>query len=994
MRIPYCFSCMEPLDAEGAPCRKCGRSPQYEAPAHHLKPGTVLQKKYLIGRALGEGGFGITYLGRDTNLDMKVAVKEYYPSGYSHRDHNYTNAVTLTQVNQDQDFEKDMQRFLSEARMLAKFFDEPGIVCVRDFFRENGTAYIVMEYLDGITLKAYLHQHGPIPLDALLHMMEPVLKSLSRVHEQGMIHRDISPDNIMVLKNGQLKLLDFGAAREVTGDKSLSVVLKNGYAPAEQYWSKGKQGPWTDVYAMCATIYKCLTGITPMISQERAYEDTLQPPSKLGVAINPRQEAALMQGLSVGIKERLQSIAELYQGLMSAQTEEPVQHIHIQRHLPEDEIKTVYQSAASDRAVPEEAPTVYAPGASQEITPEDAPTVYEPVAGQERTTQDAAAEELFRTLKKLQLEKSQREVKSQPEQKPLGDTPPQEDTGYRVKFVSREETKPKQEPKPQPTPQEDTGYRVKFAPREEVKPKQTQDTQPKAATSRTASSQQKAPTGQTATPPPRPTPPPQATQSAPRKKSGKKGCGQVIKKLFVGALIITALIGVGSYIKETMKTSDIQLTELPGDDYYSLEFAGQFEDANRQMNIFHDFGLYKWESGSYVLYNYLGVDTTGKRYSERSYLGDGLYVVQEVSESINSRGLLNREGELLIPTEACLIRYPSYAPETDCRYVLVYYAQGVTTDEESALVYQNEYGNVYTGSSDVNTMYTGYIRVFDVVNRRFVENLPEVDHDYDVKVCGDNLLIESGGSAALYNPDGQIILDLGSGSCSVGKDFFVFSASGTYTVYDANGNITFYSNNYLYAIDDSSCIEMSQDGKYILLDCWGNVIYQEEYDYIASDGVGSHIRVKKDDKYGLIDSDGQEFLPCAFEYIYEFYGFEDSGYGYAETKFNTYLYGPEGIIVKCDSNSDIYNMNYIKDGMAFVINDRSFALEVGSADYMTLTCAMIALESEATGLYGAYDLFTGQELLPQVYEQIQYAADYLYAYKEGAWEVYKVTLTQ
>lgn len=310
MEKEYCYMCMS-RRTDGETCPNCGNMGKYEAPVHHLRPGAVLRDRYLIGKALGEGGFGITYVGMDLTLRMKIAVKEYYPHGLSNRNNDSSNQVTMSKGNHGNEYENEMRRFLSEARVLACFADDPGVVGVRDFFQENGTAYIVMEYLDGITLKNYLSQFGPIHPATLAEMIDPILRALQEIHNQNMIHRDISPDNIMMLKNGRLKLLDFGAARDVSGEKSLSVMLKPGYAPEEQYRSKGRQGAWTDVYAMCATIYKCITGITPDDAIQRVFEDELKKPSELGIEIPPRFEQALMQGLSVKIEHRIQTMDAL-----------------------------------------------------------------------------------------------------------------------------------------------------------------------------------------------------------------------------------------------------------------------------------------------------------------------------------------------------------------------------------------------------------------------------------------------------------------------------------------------------------------------------------------------------------------------------------------------------------------------------------------------------------------------------------------------------------
>ena len=313
----YCPFCMNPIEETASFCTKCGKNLQEEAPAHHLLPGTVLHDKFLVGAALGEGGFGITYIGRDTLLDMRVAIKEYFPNGYVSRSNTASAGVSVSTGEQRRDFfDKGKERFLKEARILAKFSREPGVVEVRDFFEANNTAYIVMEYLSGETLKSHIRRNGPLTPEQTMALLSPVMNSLKKVHQQGLIHRDISPDNIMLLDDGGVKLLDFGAARNVSAEaqKSLSVMLKPGYAPEEQYRSKGNQGPWTDVYALSATIYKCITGITPDDSTQRAFSDELKTPTELGIPADPVFERALMRGLGIFQKDRYQTVDALLDG--------------------------------------------------------------------------------------------------------------------------------------------------------------------------------------------------------------------------------------------------------------------------------------------------------------------------------------------------------------------------------------------------------------------------------------------------------------------------------------------------------------------------------------------------------------------------------------------------------------------------------------------------------------------------------------------------------
>lgn len=319
----YCCRCMQPL--EGSACPRCGPAGvPYRVPRHHLHPGTKLSNRYLINRALGEGGFGITYIGSDTNLELTVAIKEYYPGSLAERDRTISHRVIPKEGQERETFRKGLESFMQEARILAKLVGEPGIVGVRDYFEANGTAYIVMEYLRGETLKTYLHRRGRLTFTRACRLLIPVIQSMERVHAKNLIHRDISPDNIMLLRDGRVKLLDFGAARQVIldGDKGLPVVLKPGYAPEEQYRAGSNQGPWTDVYALSAVIYRCVTGDEPAEAITRVYCDELKAPSTLGIPITPEQEAVLLHGLAVQAGNRISSMTELRQELDALGLEE------------------------------------------------------------------------------------------------------------------------------------------------------------------------------------------------------------------------------------------------------------------------------------------------------------------------------------------------------------------------------------------------------------------------------------------------------------------------------------------------------------------------------------------------------------------------------------------------------------------------------------------------------------------------------------------------
>ena len=292
---------------------------------HCLRKGTRLIGRYIIEGVLGQGGFGITYLGTDELHEKKVAIKEFFPQGIVTRNIEYQDTVTVTFVGEKDNYEKGKERFLKEARTMAKFSKDEGIVKALDFFEINNTAYIVMEYLEGITLKQYLRENQRIAPEDLIELLVPLIESLDEIHSQGMIHRDISPDNIMVLPDGRIKLMDFGAARDYTefGEKSLSIVLKPGYAPPEQYQTHGIQGPWTDIYALCATMYKCITGENPPDAIERVMDDSLKKISEFGIVIPPQEEAAIIKGMSVSAKDRYQNIKDFCEDLYGGYEETP-----------------------------------------------------------------------------------------------------------------------------------------------------------------------------------------------------------------------------------------------------------------------------------------------------------------------------------------------------------------------------------------------------------------------------------------------------------------------------------------------------------------------------------------------------------------------------------------------------------------------------------------------------------------------------------------------
>lgn len=334
MEEKRCYGCMN-LKSKESVCEHCGYDENIQNEIHQLPAGTVLKEQYMIGRVLGQGGFGITYLGWDMYLDIPVAIKEYFPSGTVMRETSVSMDVVSYSGDVGVRFRNNKERFLREAKMLARFSQVPEIVQIKNFFLANNTAYIVMEYVNGITLKQYVKkQGGKLSVSKTFSLMEPVIEALCKVHKSGLVHRDISPDNIMMLPEGRVKLLDFGAVRDV-GDadvdqpltKSTEAILKQGYAPIEQYQNRGSLGPWTDVYALCATIYFCLTGEVPPDAPERLLGDEEIDFKGLVPELTDRQVSVLGKGMELRAQERIASMDELYQKLYLDAAEEDAESL-------------------------------------------------------------------------------------------------------------------------------------------------------------------------------------------------------------------------------------------------------------------------------------------------------------------------------------------------------------------------------------------------------------------------------------------------------------------------------------------------------------------------------------------------------------------------------------------------------------------------------------------------------------------------------------------
>ena len=312
-----CMGCMAP--DTGAPvCPHCGwRKAADAGSVLHLAPGTILNGCYLVGRVLGQSAFAITYLGWDLQLQRKITIQEYFPQAIASRAPG-SSTVAPIGAEAEADFQYGLESFKSEGRKLARFGDHPCIAAVLNLFEANNTAYSVIGYLEGTTLTQFLAASGgKLSWEVAVQIMMRVMDGLREVHAQEVLHRDISPDNIYLTREGPVKILNFSAARFEAGERSLnpSVWAREGYSPEEQYLRRGNQGPWTDVYATAATLYRSITGVTPPPALDRLHGDTLKSPRALGAAIPPDGEATLMRALAVRAGDRFQSIESFQEAL-------------------------------------------------------------------------------------------------------------------------------------------------------------------------------------------------------------------------------------------------------------------------------------------------------------------------------------------------------------------------------------------------------------------------------------------------------------------------------------------------------------------------------------------------------------------------------------------------------------------------------------------------------------------------------------------------------
>ncbi len=331
--MKLCMGCMEQMEDQLTICPHCGYDETSAVQeAYYLIPGTVIGGKYIVGKALKYGGYTVKYIGMDAENNRKVMIAEYLPNEFSTRSEG-EEQVTIYSGDAMEQFGQGLITFLNEGNRICQLGSVSGIASVYDCVAQNDTGYIISEYLEGHTLQEVLDEGVTYQPNEAVQLICTILRGLEQVHPMNIIHCDIAPETIMLTKDGQVKLLDFGATRYVTtaNSKSLAIILKQGYAPEEQYRSQGQRGPWTDVYALGAVLYRLLTGKVPEESVERALDDELQEPSKLGVSLPISVENALMNALNVYQKDRTSSASVFLKELTGNDTK----RIKVKQHKRE-----------------------------------------------------------------------------------------------------------------------------------------------------------------------------------------------------------------------------------------------------------------------------------------------------------------------------------------------------------------------------------------------------------------------------------------------------------------------------------------------------------------------------------------------------------------------------------------------------------------------------------------------------------------------------------
>ncbi len=455
-------------------------------------------------------------------------------------------------------------------------------------------------------------------------------------------------------------------------------------------------------------------------------------------------------------------------------------------------------------------------------------------------------------------------------------------------------------------------------------------------------------------------------------------------QLILGAVIVISLYGCQAQTKEPDVV--LGLSGSTNTYNYSLKEVGTIEDPSRLLS-FADSYLKESVDDNFILLDYMGQKKNDCILSEAVCLTEGIYYVTEATA--HKKGLISQEGEILVDCNAVCTEWPSLAAG---RYLLIFYADNETSNQEMCFVYNN--GEKYILGKPANpdevTMYTGYALIYDLDNRCFVPNLVVSSSDImAVQVCGSNLVVKKGDVTLVYSSKGEELFSTPH-SVTVGGGVFIELVGGTRRVYNENGEQTFSSNKPLEPIPGhNGYIRCYDNEKYVIMDCYGNRILEAAYHSVNREYNHIFMIEEGNGKEGMVRSDGTVVLPCR-----NYKDISEIGYGlfcasnYGDKNSTEALVGDIGII--CNEMDISHDLVMVNGNRAYVFQTSDFSLDIGSYSVQHLTDAMVAFESGEADLYGVYDLFTGAQLLPHSYETVEYAEGYLYAYRLGGWTVFKV----
>ena len=812
-----------------------------------------------------------------------------------------------------------------------------------------------------------------------------ICKALTLCHKMGVIHRDIKPQNIFISRDGNFKLGDFGIAKHMEGTQLGTMAGTEDYmAPEVSFFQ-----PYSfqaDIYSLGLVLYWMLNnytgpflpanGIKPTFGQKMAARTQRLSGAPLPAPFNGSAalKKVVLKACSFDPKLRYSSALEMLQELLSLETNGATL-------LENEDYETVLEKRKSSKEAsvqPDEEATVFARNQKDESN--EAGKLIE-ILKQQQGKKEAEAPSSNPKQNVNNVSRSEPYAQRPSRKNAVTETQPKKESSQPYSYIppkgSTATSMPSKKTLSEPYSYVPPKKNVTYVPPKQntVAPSRTEKQTPKATSAAVS-----AKTGAAA---------------APKKTAEKKEAPRTQKKkkkhLWAWLVLLLAVGVFVSYVVANLSVPPKEtVTSSIGSDSLSLMEVGYIDDPDGKLSIYqyvtdgfpNDSGLISW-------YTFTGEKAEHIQYEKIQHLGNGFYKGINDGEGINDLSLFTKNGEILFSQDACLMDWASYQDEENPRYLLVYKAENETDDEHNYLVSDEEsYISLYHTNG---IMYQGTVRVYDTDLLRFVPNLPVISDNNNIFICGNSIIIkEQGKRYVMYNEDGQSIWET-SNDISVRYGYLVCYGKDTRHIYNDQGTCIYTTGLSVHFLSDGSpYLKLSEalDSENLrTIDIYGNVIF-EGFNVISFHGDMFQVQSKDsfgNYHYGLVNMEGEEILPCKYEYIEEIY----KGYCLAKYKDQYTLVNSQGVLLT-GLNERPYNLLANKDDRVFVINTRSFDLSASKGKCSTLTDGLFTIKSDDTGLLTVYDQFTGEPLLPYEYERVYYAAGYLYVYREGGWGVFAV----